>query len=169
MPAIVIMGVSGSGKTTVGKLLAARTGMSFLDADDFHSRASIAKMEAGIALQEEDRLPWLKELNTTLKDYLHKGKDVILACSALKAAYRQQLGMELPQPIQWVYLKGDDATLQQRMQERKSHFMPPQLLQSQLETLEEPEEALMFSIEKTPEEIVEGILKGMGIQRKKNG
>jgi carbohydrate kinase (thermoresistant glucokinase family) len=138
---IYIMGVSGSGKTTVGRLLAEKTGFSFFDADAFHSAANIQKMQKGIPLTDADRLPWLHSIHRFVQKELQKGS-IVFACSALKQQYRDVLSESIKEQCRWVYLKGKPETLAGRMEQRAGHYMPPALLQSQLEALEVPEDAI---------------------------
>jgi gluconokinase len=138
---VVVMGVSGSGKTTIGKLLAQRLGCEFLDGDDFHPPANVAKMAAGIPLTDEDRWPWLEGLN----DKLRARKDAVLACSALKQAYRDILARGLSHCV-FVYLNGSLELIQGRLEHRKHHYMPASLLQSQFATLEPPRDAIEVDI-----------------------
>lgn len=133
--AVVIGGVSGSGKTTVGAEVARRLGARFLDADDFHPAANIEKMGRGEPLDDEDRRPWLAALNQALASRLEAGETVVLACSALKRRYRDRLTAGLPE-VQLFMLNGDRTVLSQRMGARADHFMPASLLESQLKTLE---------------------------------
>lgn len=149
-PAIIVMGVSGCGKTTVGKQLAERLGLRFLDADDFHPSANIAKMRAGIPLQDSDRAPWLDVLAQQL--FMHRKAGVILACSALKQSYRDRLTSRVPE-ARFLYLKGSFQSILERIKVRE-HFMPESLLQSQFATLEEPENALVLEISQDPETLV---------------
>ncbi|MEM6718689.1 MAG: gluconokinase [Bacteroidota bacterium] len=151
----VIMGVSGCGKTTVGKLLAESTGIPFVDADAFHPKENIQKMTNGIALTDGDRQPWLENLNQELKKRSQE-KGAVLACSALKERYREILAKGI-KSLQWIYLKGDFDLIQQRMQQRK-HFMDVNLLQSQFDTLEEPNYGMHVSIQESPETLVTHIL-----------
>jgi gluconokinase len=153
----VIMGVSGTGKSTIGKLLSDRTDWDFYDADDFHSPANLEKLNRGIALTDSDRLPWLKELHQLIAHTLDEKQQGILACSALKAQYRQILQGESSQVI-FIYLKGDYDCIQNRVQQRTGHFMNPSLLRSQFDTLEEPQNVLVIDIACNPEEIVDEIL-----------
>lgn len=142
---VIVMGVSGSGKTTVGQLLATALQWPFFDADNFHPPANIQKMQRGIPLDDNDRGPWLEALRRAIAQWLHSGINVVLACSALKTAYRQQLCLE-PQQIQWVYLKGRFEQIANRLEERQDHFMSRDLLKSQFEALEPPEQAVTVDI-----------------------
>jgi gluconokinase len=154
----VIMGVSGTGKSTIGKLLSDRTGWDFYDADDFHSPANLDKLNRGIALTDSDRLPWLKELQQLIAQVLDSRKQGILACSALKAQYRQILQGGSSEVV-FIYLKGDYDCIQNRVQQRTGHFMNPNLLRSQFDTLEEPQNALTIDVALNPGAMVEEILK----------
>jgi gluconokinase len=154
----VIMGVSGAGKSTIGKLLSDRTGWVFYDADDFHPTANIDKMHRGIALSDRDRLPWLTALHQLIADHLELDCQGILACSALKAQYRQILRGESSEVV-FVYLQGNYDAIQSRIQQRLGHFMSPDLLRSQFDILEEPHDALIINIALPPESIVEEILQ----------
>ncbi|MGA0012823.1 MAG: gluconokinase [Flavobacteriaceae bacterium] len=151
---IVIMGVSGSGKTTVGKLLADALGARFVDADDYHPIENKQKMQSGIALDDLDRSPWLKRLNTLCLD--PREGHLVLACSALKASYRAIL--EENNSIKWVFLSGSFDQIRERLESRSGHYMPPSLLSSQFNDLETPEEALIVAIDQTPEQQVKYIL-----------
>jgi gluconokinase len=149
---IVLMGVTGAGKTTVGKALADELHWRFADADDYHSAANIAKMHAGIPLTDEDRAPWLQALHDAVVGWLAAGENVVLACSALKAAYREQL---LVSPdVKLVYLRGSVELFAARLALRRDHFMNPELLRSQFETLEEPKDALTVDASLTIAQIV---------------
>jgi len=134
------MGVTGSGKTTVGRLLAGDLGWAYLDADDFHSELNIRKMKSGIPLNDADRRPWLESLRETVRDYLARNENAVLACSALRQSYREFLLLD--ERVKLVYLKGDYRMIQERLAERRDHYMDPALLDSQFETLEEPTESL---------------------------
>lgn len=153
----VIMGVSGTGKSTVGKLLAQRTGWDFYDGDDFHSPANLEKLKSGIALSDQDRLPWLQKLQQLIAEHQKSDRPGILACSALKSQYRQILSQD-NLAVTFIYLRGDYEAVQARVQQRQGHFMNPQLLHSQFALLEEPDDALVVDIALTPEEIVAKIL-----------
>jgi gluconokinase len=141
------MGVSGSGKTTIGRVLADELGWTFLDADDFHPPASVAKMAAGMALNDEDRWPWLDRLAGELRDLDARRSNVVLACSALKQEYRDRL--KRAGELRWAYLKGDAATIEPRLATRRDHYMPASLLASQFATLEEPAEGIVVDIRKS--------------------
>lgn len=158
---VLVMGVSGSGKTTVGELLASRLGCEFADADDYHPSANVEKMRAGIALTDADRSPWLDLLRDLIRDRLASGGDLVLACSALRAAYRDQLLAADPR-VRVVYLKGDHDLIRRRLTARSGHYMNPQLLDSQLATLEEPADALAFDVALAPEAIVDRIEQRLG-------
>jgi len=135
---IVLMGVSGSGKTTVGKILARQLNWTFVDADDYHPAANIEKMQKGIPLNDEGRRPWLQTLRQHIDEACDQGESVVLACSALKHAYQDYSQQLDPEHIRFVYLRGPESLIQQRLAGRKGHFMNPTLLHSQLETLEPP-------------------------------
>lgn len=157
-PIILVMGVSGSGKTTVGRLLAARLGRPFYDADDFHSAANIAKMASGHPLTDADRRDWLATLAAGLGTW-ERAQGAVLACSALKETYRQTLQAGAQGPISWVFLDGTPALLLARIGGRKGHYMGANMLDSQLAALEKPTYGLRLSIEATPEELVNQIIE----------
>ena len=153
---LVIMGVSGSGKTTIGQLLSAELICSFIDGDDFHPPVNIKKMSSGEALTDEDRWPWLEILTDKIQEYIQQKQSMVLACSALKKSYREILCVER-ELVQFIYLKGNYATIVRRMQSRENHFMTKSLLQSQFATLEEPEDAIVVDISPAPSEILKSI------------
>ncbi|MGQ0812290.1 MAG: gluconokinase [Nitrospiraceae bacterium] len=153
---IIIMGVSGSGKSTVGSLLASALRWEFVDADAFHSLSNIEKMRRGISLTEEDRDPWLHELQREIVQWLKDDRDVVLACSALKAAHRDLLQCD-PQRVRLVYLKGTFGLIEQRLLQRPHHFMPEGLLESQFVALEEPRNAITVDAAEQPDRIVQHI------------
>ncbi len=155
-----VMGVSGCGKSTVGKLLAEKLDCPFFDGDDYHLEAHVQKMAAGNPLNDEDRKGWLQSLNRLAAQ--HKDRGAIITCSALKKAYRDTLTLNLDRCTAFVYLEGTFDEILARLQVRKDHFMPPDLLRSQFETLEPPQDAIGVSINKTPEEIVGRILEMIG-------
>ncbi|OUL18928.1 gluconate kinase [Nostoc sp. RF31YmG] len=156
------MGVSGSGKTTIGKMLANSLGWTFSDADTFHSQQNVEKMRQGIPLSEADRKPWLQDLQTAIKYWLQENKNVVLACSALKDSYRQFLVVDSNR-VKLVYLKGSYQLIQKRLQERQNHYMSAQLLTSQFEALEEPLETIYIDIAEPPQAIVQNIRTILGI------
>lgn len=156
---LVVMGVSGCGKTTMGRLLAQSIEGEFYDADVYHSAKSISKMESGEPLTDEDRGPWLEKLTQLLHDERAKDKRPVLACSGLKRCYRDRLRGG-PRPLIWIYLKGEEAVLRERLRCRK-HFFNPDLLCSQLESLEEPEpDEFIISMDMTlsPSELLQACL-----------
>jgi carbohydrate kinase (thermoresistant glucokinase family) len=154
---IYIMGVSGSGKTTIGLQLSGKTGYPFYDADDFHTEENIAKMNAGIALTDEDRWPWLENIHhfVTQKITTHT---IIVACSALKEVYRQRLSKSIEKNCRWVFLQGGYDTIMQRLKNRQGHYMPPTLLQSQFDALEFPADSILVDIKLSPKIIVDDII-----------
>ena len=154
----IIMGVSGSGKSTVGKLLSDRTGWNFYDADDFHPAANITKMSQGLPLNDEDRKPWLLQLKHLIHNTISQEQNAILACSALKSAYRDILQIDRPEVV-LIYLQGDYEQIIARMQQRQGHFMGAEMLRSQFKILEEPQADLVVSVALSPEAIVEKIIK----------
>jgi len=153
---ILLMGVSGSGKTTIGKSLAQRLSCDFEDADDFHSEENKGKMQAGIPLTDADRLPWLSDLSELLKKRSENGQATILACSALKSSYREKFS-EAAHDLMVVYLKVDFETVAARLEARHHEFMNPELLKSQFDTLEEPSDAIVVDANRTVEEVVDDI------------
>jgi len=159
---IVLMGVSGAGKTTVGRLLASQLKWEFADADDYHPAANVEKMRAGIPLTDADRTPWLETLHALIAAWIATGTNAALACSALKHAYRERLRVA-PQ-VQIVYLKGTPKLLQQRLHSRQDHFMTEQMLDSQLAALEEPEHAVAVDVDRSPAEIVTEIRLSLALQ-----
>lgn len=155
--ALILMGVSGSGKTTVGRALAEATGWPFFDGDDFHPASNVEKMAKGIPLNDLDRQPWLENLHALILGHLNHGQSVILASSALKAAYRRILdgGRD---DVRFVYLQGSYDLIWSRMRQRSDHFMKAGMLQSQFDDLEEPDNALAVSVDASVEAIVQQIL-----------
>jgi gluconokinase len=155
---VVLMGVSGAGKTTIGQILSKKLGWPLSDADEFHSAASIEKMRNGIPLEDADRWPWLDRMNAMLREREGRGESVLLACSALKQIYRDRLAKSTTD-LRWIYLKGRFELIRQRLEARKGHYMKAGLLESQFAALEEPADALSIDIDDTPEAIAESILR----------
>jgi gluconokinase len=153
---IILMGVAGSGKTTVGRIIASRLGWQFADGDNYHSAANIEKMANGIPLTDEDRTAWLESLRNLIADWLRAGQSALLACSALKQAYRNRL--HVSSEVRLVYLRGTPKLLRERLHARAGHFMTEQMLESQLKTLEEPNDAVVVDINRSPEAIVSEVM-----------
>jgi carbohydrate kinase (thermoresistant glucokinase family) len=151
------MGVSGCGKSTIGKMLGERLEIPFFDGDDFHPQTNIDKMANGFPLNDTDRKPWLENLANHIKDW-EKDKGAIVACSALKESYRQILSSKVTQ-VNWVFLEGSFELIFNRMKQRKGHFMKAELLQSQFDTLEIPTDGLFINIDKRVEAIVEEVIR----------
>jgi gluconokinase len=158
---VLVMGTTGSGKTTIGEMLASRLGWRFLDADDFHSASNKEKMHRGIPLTDADRAPWLRAIHAELLRQNGQQSSVVLACSALKQEYREVLQAQLE--VQIVYLKGSAAVLREHIESRHGHFAGESLLPSQLATLEEPQDALVVDVSHTPEEIVDEVCTRLGL------
>ncbi|SHI94133.1 gluconokinase [Pseudozobellia thermophila] len=158
-PILFVMGVSGSGKSTIGKLLAKELKLRFFDGDDFHPKENVDKMAQGHPLNDNDREGWLKELNQLAKN--HRESGAVVACSALKHKYRNLLKEGIEGQLQFVFLEGSFDLVSERLRQRKGHFMPPELLRSQFEALEVPRSALSVSIEDDPEVIVAHIVKAL--------
>jgi gluconokinase len=158
---ILLMGVSGSGKSTVGRALSATLGWPFYDGDEFHPPANVQKMGQGIPLTDADRLPWLQALHDLMADCLAQDKAAIIACSALKQAYRDIL-LDGNEGVQLVYLRGDYDLILSRMQARGNHFFKPELLASQFTALEEPGSCLTVDIARPIDEIISVIVQRMG-------
>lgn len=153
---IILFGVAGSGKTAIGRSLAAELGWEFYDADQFHPVDNIEKLRQGIALTDEDRRLWLERLRELLVRLTGQGADAVLACSALKESYRRSL--QLGAEVKWVFLKGDYALIEERLRKRRGHFMNPELLRSQFETLQEPRAgALVVDVRSGIDEIIKVI------------
>ncbi|WP_247313525.1 gluconokinase [Ralstonia pseudosolanacearum] len=152
---VVVMGVSGCGKSTVGRMIAERLGCAFRDGDEFHSEANRAKMHAGIPLNDDDRKPWLETIRAYMDETTAGGRSLVVACSALKERYRDVLRGGPSDSTAFVYLKGDFELLQNRLAARKDHFFNPALLRSQFDALEEPADAIVVDIALPPETAVQ--------------
>lgn len=153
----VVMGVSGSGKTTVARALANALNLKFIEGDDFHPKENVLKMQSGKPLDDGDRYTWLIALNKEL--LLHKHTGAVLSCSALKDAYRRILSKDLEKIVHWVFLKGEYQLILNRMKARKDHFMPSELLKSQFDILEIPKKAIEVDIKNPPNTIISKILQ----------
>lgn len=160
---IYIMGVSGSGKTTIGKKLAKKTGFPFFDGDDFHSQANKEKMNQSIPLTDEDRQGWLIAMNNAARAQAKK-EGAVFACSALKEKYRAILSSGITTPLYWVFLRGSFELIKKRMDERKDHFMPASLLSSQFDALEIPTNSIAVDISMDPDQIVETIISQLELK-----
>jgi gluconokinase len=158
---IIIMGVAGSGKTTIGSLLARELDWSFYDADDFHSDSNHAKMSQGIALTEEDRAGWLISLQELIVQNIQRNSHAVIACSALRNSYRNML--EVNEQVKFVYLQGTYELVKTRLTNRTGHYMSASMLDSQFQTLEAPQNTLTINITNTPQEILASIRKGLNL------
>jgi gluconokinase len=158
---IVLMGVTGVGKTTVGRLVAQDLGFVFLDADDFHSPENVAKMRRGTPLTDADREPWLAALRAEIEARLARGESAVLACSALKQAYRDRL--HAGEAVRFVHLRGAASLIRDRLLARSGHYMDPGLLDSQFAALEEPKGVLVIDVASTPRDIATRIETGLGL------
>lgn len=158
---LIVMGVVGSGKTTVGSLLAEQLHYEFADADDFHPQANIEKISHGIALSDEDREPWLQRLRERILTWEADGTNVVLACSALKSSYREIL--KAGPDVRFIFLKGSAELIAQRLSSRHGHFAGASILASQMADLEEPADAITVDIAQTPPEIVAEIRQKLGL------
>jgi gluconokinase len=158
----IVMGVTGSGKTSVGRLLAQQLGWEFADADDFHPSANVEKISHGIPLTDEDRAPWLERLRIQITNWIVTGQNAVLACSALKRTYRQELNVG--PDVRFVYLKGSPELIARRLRLRRGHFADEKILASQFTDLEEPEAAVTVDISQTPEKIVAEIRERLGLE-----
>lgn len=163
--AIILMGVSGSGKTTIGKLLAEALGWPFYDADDFHPPANVERMRQGIALTDEDRKPWLAALARLIAEALANDQSIVLACSALKEEYRAQLKPRGANDdvVRFVYLHVPPEVAAARLKDRHGHFMPASLVPSQFAALEEPADAIVIDATQSPDEIVREIRRALAL------
>jgi gluconokinase len=160
---VVVMGVSGSGKSTVGKLLASDLGWTFVEGDDYHPPANVEKMRRGAPLDDNDRRPWLEAIHRRLEDACKRGNNVVLACSALKHAYQDYLTHFASESVRYVYLTGSEELIRQRLMRRTGHFMNPSLLHSQFETLEPPAGAIQMDISSSPQALAAAIRRDLGL------
>jgi len=158
---VIVMGVVGAGKTTIGRLLAEQLGWVFADADDYHSPENKEKIRHGIPLTDADREPWLRRLRQEIQNWIASTKNVVLACSALKRTYREEL--KVGPEVKFVYLKGSAAVIDSRLRARKGHFADDKILASQLADLEEPEDAVTVAIDQTPAQILAAIRQRLGL------
>lgn len=159
---VIVMGVVGAGKTTIGSMLAAELGWQFADADDFHPRANVEKIRDGIALTDADRAPWLKMLRKAMVGWSAAKINVVLACSALKSSYREEL--KVGPEVRFVYLKGSAALIAERLHQRRGHFADESILASQLADLQEPHSAIVADIRQAPSQIVDSIRNQLGLE-----
>ncbi|MHC4456270.1 MAG: gluconokinase [Planctomycetota bacterium] len=162
---VVVMGICSCGKTLIGQKLAQQLGLAFYDADDYHPKENVEKMTKQIPLNDKDRIPWLREMARQMPKWESKG-GAVLACSALKESYRQILSSG--GNVRFVYLKGTKDIILQRMQNRKEHFMPTTLIESQMATLEEPEDAISVDIENSPSVIIRTVINELNEEKGKN-
>jgi len=158
---VIVMGVTGAGKTTVGKLLAGQTGWMFADADSFHSAANVEKMQHGIPLDDADRAPWLQAMRDAISQWIKDRRNVVLACSALKRSYRDEL--RVGPEVQVVYLKGSMELISSRLRQRHGHFAGESILAAQFGDLEEPTDAIVVDVSLSPEEMVREIREQLSI------
>ncbi|PYT47764.1 MAG: gluconate kinase [Acidobacteria bacterium] len=158
---VLLMGPAGSGKTTVGELLAGQLGWEFADADNFHSPANIEKMAHGVPLDDNDRIPWLNSIREAMEQWNAQRRSVVLACSALKKIYRERL--QINSGVKLAYLKGTYDLLRERLHSRRGHYATEQLLASQFADLEEPEDAITVDVAHSPEEIVAEIRRQLAL------
>jgi len=160
---IVIMGVAGAGKTTIGRRLADDLGWAFHDGDDFHSPENIDKLRRNVALTDGDRRPWLERIHVAIEDWVARDENIVLACSLLKASYREIVFAGCRDTIRLIYLKADYHVLQSRLLKRTGHFMHEKLLTSQIEILEEPTDAVVLDANQPPALIVHHIRRALAL------
>ena len=158
---VIVMGVTGAGKTTIGQLLAAQLQWEFADADDFHPAANVEKMSRGVPLTDEDRQPWLDRLRDAIANWIAANRNVVLACSALTKSYRQKL--DAGPEVRFVYLKGSREEIADRLRARHGHFAGEAILAGQFADLQEPENAIAVAVSETPQQIVDQIRQGLSL------
>jgi gluconokinase len=158
---VVLIGVTGCGKSTVGKQLAAQLGWIFLEGDDFHPPANVEKLRRGVPLSDGDRIPWLKAIREVIRKQVNQRENAVIACSALKKSYRRML--RISSEVKFVYLKASIPLIESRFKKRRSHFMNPALIQSQFDILDEPKNALWIDASLPPSEIPHLIRSGLGM------
>jgi gluconokinase len=158
---VIVMGVTGAGKTTIGRLLAEQSGWEFADADDFHPPSNVEKIRRGVSLTDDDRKPWLVQLRAAIQHWIAEKRNVVLACSALKRTYRQEL--EAGPEVRFVYLRGSADLIASRLRARQGHFAGEQILAGQFADLEEPDGAVTVDIASTPPQIVAEIRRKLGL------
>jgi gluconokinase len=158
---VIVMGVTGAGKTTVGNMLAGQLAWTFVDADSFHSAANVDKMRRGIPLDDADRAPWLQAMRDAISQWIQDRGNVVLACSALKRSYRDEL--RVGPEVKVVYLKGSKELISSRLRQRHGHFAGESILAGQFADLEEPTDAIVVDVGLSPEEIVRGIREQLNI------
>lgn len=161
---IVVMGVAGSGKTTVGTMLAEAMDCPFLDGDSLHPAANVEKMTRGIPLTDADRAPWLAAIHARLLEAFRNGRSLVVGCSALRQSYRAALAEGIA--ITWVYLKGSEALIRSRLRHRDGHYMKADMLASQFEALEEPSNAIVLDISNPPRDLVQEVLNAPGVKER---
>lgn len=159
---VIVMGVAGSGKTTIGRRLAEALSWPFCDGDDLHPPANLEKMAAGLPLTDADRLPWLRELRRRIERHLDAGENAVIACSALKASYREILARDR-EAVRFVHLTGSPELIRRRLEQRQGHFMKALMLDSQLAALEPPADAVAVDVAGSPEEVVAEIRRRLGV------
>jgi gluconokinase len=160
MTVLIVMGVSGCGKTTIGRAVAAVLGWSFIEGDDLHPEANVKKMAHGIPLDDADREPWLQAIRDTIDSFVRRRESVVISCSALKQGYRDFLAAGRGEVV-FVYLKGSFELMRERLLRRKGHYMPVDLLVSQFDALEEPADAIVVDVNQEPETIVRHIVRSL--------
>jgi gluconokinase len=160
----IVMGVSGSGKTTVGKAVSNKFGWKYYEGDEYHPAENVEKMKNWIPLNDEDRLPWLLSLRKVIEEAISKRENIVISCSALKEAYRKIL--KVSEEVKFIYLKGSYDLIRKRMEERIPHFFKPEMLKSQFDVLKEPQQAIEIDISKSSESIIGDLIDKINAVRK---